>query len=38
MAFQHVGRPIKRVEDPRLITGADRYVVAMSMMSVSPMP
>lgn len=26
MAFQHVGRPLKRVEDPRLITGADRYV------------
>jgi len=26
MAFQHVGRPIKRLEDPRLITGSDRYV------------
>jgi carbon-monoxide dehydrogenase large subunit len=26
MAFQHVGRPIKRVEDPKLITGADHYV------------
>jgi carbon-monoxide dehydrogenase large subunit len=26
MAFQHVGRPIKRVEDPKLITGSDRYV------------
>ncbi|HEV8441214.1 MAG TPA: xanthine dehydrogenase family protein molybdopterin-binding subunit [Methylomirabilota bacterium] len=26
MAFQHVGRPIKRVEDPRLITGKDHYV------------
>src|SRR6266545_2955108 len=26
MAFQHVGRPIKRLEDPKLITGADRYV------------
>jgi carbon-monoxide dehydrogenase large subunit len=23
---QHVGRPIKRVEDPRLVTGSDRYV------------
>jgi aerobic carbon-monoxide dehydrogenase large subunit len=26
MAFQHVGRPVKRLEDPRLITGSDRYV------------
>src|SRR5262249_15086835 len=26
MAFQHVGRPIKRVEDPKLITGPDHYV------------
>jgi carbon-monoxide dehydrogenase large subunit len=26
MAFQHVGRPIKRLEDPKLITGADHYV------------
>ena len=26
MAFQHVGRPIKRLEDPKLITGSDRYV------------
>ena len=26
MAFQHVGQPIKRVEDPKLITGADHYV------------
>ena len=26
MAFQHVGRPIKRIEDPKLITGGDRYV------------
>jgi carbon-monoxide dehydrogenase large subunit len=26
MALQHVGRPIKRVEDPKLITGSDRYV------------
>src|SRR5262249_61357262 len=26
MAFQHVGRPIKRLEDPKLITGSDHYV------------
>jgi len=26
MAFRHVGRPIKRLEDPRLVTGSDRYV------------
>ena len=26
MAFQHVGRPIKQLEDPTLITGSDRYV------------
>jgi len=26
MALQHVGRPIKRLEDPKLITGSDRYV------------
>lgn len=26
MAFRHVGRPIKRVEDPKRITGSDRYV------------
>ena len=26
MALQHVGRPIKRIEDPRLVTGSDRYV------------
>ena len=26
MPVQHVGRPIKRVEDPRLVTGADPYV------------
>ena len=26
MAFQLVGRPIKRIEDPKLITGGDRYV------------
>ena len=25
MAFPHVGRPIKRLEDPTLITGSDRY-------------
>jgi len=25
MAFQHVGRPIKRLEDPKLITGTDHY-------------
>ena len=26
MPIQHVGRPVKRLEDPKLITGADRYV------------
>ena len=26
MAFRHVGRPIKRLEDPKLITGSDHYV------------
>jgi aerobic carbon-monoxide dehydrogenase large subunit len=26
MPFQHVGRPIKRLEDPKLITGSDPYV------------
>src|ERR1700687_5212317 len=26
MPTQHVGRPVKRLEDPRLITGADHYV------------
>jgi carbon-monoxide dehydrogenase large subunit len=26
MAPQHVGRPIKRIEDPKLVTGSDRYV------------
>src|ERR1700694_5471798 len=26
MPIQHVGRPIKRLEDPKLITGSDPYV------------
>jgi aerobic carbon-monoxide dehydrogenase large subunit len=26
MSMQHVGRPLKRLEDPKLITGRDRYV------------
>src|SRR3989442_12096868 len=26
MPVQHVGRPLKRVEDPKLITGSDPYV------------
>jgi carbon-monoxide dehydrogenase large subunit len=26
MALQHVGQPIKRLEDPKLVTGSDRYV------------
>ena len=26
MPIQHVGRPVKRLEDPKLITGADPYV------------
>ena len=26
MAFQYVGRPIKRLEDPKLLTGSDHYV------------
>ena len=26
MPVQHVGRPIKRIEDPKLITGSDAYV------------
>ena len=26
MPVQYVGRPIKRVEDPKLITGSDPYV------------
>src|SRR5919106_860932 len=26
MPVQHVGRPVKRVEDPKLVTGRDPYV------------
>jgi carbon-monoxide dehydrogenase large subunit len=26
MPIQHVGRPLRRIEDPKLITGADHYV------------
>ncbi len=26
MPIQHVGRPLKRLEDPKLITGSDPYV------------
>ncbi|MFQ5899565.1 MAG: xanthine dehydrogenase family protein molybdopterin-binding subunit [Candidatus Methylomirabilia bacterium] len=33
MTFQYVGRPLKRLEDPKLITGADPYVADVALVN-----